>query len=278
LRSKPWIPVEEDDEVVHHPATTALVRDLLDPAWLQGNPHGAELLVRHFGLDALDVHLLAAASDENARQQLRDSLARMVEVVGGNAQMIDELAMKAHQRLQDVNLMRKLGLAVQQCVLEALEARNLKVDPDDYGYDFLVSVNDDPEDLSSQFQIAQYRVEVKTTTTGEPRLTPLQASTCAAEPGTFVLCIVDLRGAPCDVHEVEWTADMISPLCRLLPGTDIPIGRTLSFVVDAEGSDVPIRNAGSLRYAVRAEFWESGFDFDEWVEAAFASNATVANG
>jgi hypothetical protein len=41
--------------------------------------------------------------------------------------------------------------------------------------------------------------------------------------------------------------------------------------------DVPIRNAGSLRYAVRAEFWESGFDFDEWVEEAFASDATEVN-
>ena len=59
--------------------------------------------------------------------------------------------------------MRKLEFAVQQCVLEALEERGLKVDPDDYGYDFLVTVNDDdPEELSSQFQIAQYKVEVKT--------------------------------------------------------------------------------------------------------------------
>jgi hypothetical protein len=64
-----------------------------------------------------------------------------------------------------------------------------------------VTVNDDdPEELSSQFQIAQYKVEVKTTTTGEPRLTPLQASTCSSEPETFVLCVVDLRDYPTDIQ------------------------------------------------------------------------------
>jgi hypothetical protein len=273
LRSKPWIPVEEDGEVVHHPATTALVRDLLDPSWLQGNPHGADLLVQHFGLDALDVRLLAAASDEETRQQLRNSLARMVEAAGGNSQIIEELVVKAQQRQRDVNLMRKLGLAVQQCVQDALEERSLHVDPDDYGYDFLVTVNeDDPDELFSQFQIAQYKVEVKTTTTGEPRLTPLQAKTCATEPKTFVLCVVDLRNYPTDIHSVEWTADTVSPLCRLLPGTEIPIGETLSFVENAEGSDVPIRNVSALRYAVEPEIWEAGSDFDEWVETAFADD------
>ncbi|WP_316162460.1 sacsin N-terminal ATP-binding-like domain-containing protein [Bradyrhizobium sp. SZCCHNRI20481] len=273
LRSKPWIPIEQDDEVVHHPATTALVRDLLDPEWLQGNSYGAELLVRHFGLDALDVRLLAAAADETVRQQLRDSLARIVEVVGGNTQVIEELAMKARQHHQGVNLMRKLGLAVQQCVLEALESRGLKVDPDDYGYDFLVTANDDPDDLSSQFQIAQYKLEVKTTTTGEPRLTPLQASTCAQEPDTFVLCVVDLRDFAGDVHAIEWSSDIVSPLCRLLPGSAIPISETLSFVEGAAESDVPIRNASSLRYGVTADLWEAGLDFDNWVEAAFGSDA-----
>jgi hypothetical protein len=273
LRSKPWIPVDEDGDVVHHPATSTLVRDLLDPSWLQGNPDGAELLVQHFGLDALDVRLLAAASDEETRQKLRNSLARIIEVVGGNSQLIEDLAVKAQQQQRDVNLMRKLGLAVQECVKEAIAKRDLFVKEDDHGYDFLVTpvqvTGADPEELSSHFGVAKYKVEVKTTTTGEPRLTPLQALTCANEPDTFVLCVVDLRDYPGDVHQTEWTAGIVSQLCRLLPGTDIPIGETLAFVQDAEGSDVPIRNVASLRYAVRSDIWEAGMDFDEWVETAF---------
>jgi hypothetical protein len=270
LRSKPWIPVEENGDVVHHAATSAFVRGLLDPLWLQGNPDGAELLVQHFGLDALDVRLLAATTDEETRQKLRDSLARIIEVVGSNSQVIEELAVKAQQRQRDVNLMRKLGLEVQKYVQKALEARNLHIDPDDYGYDFLVTVNeDDPDDLSWQFQVAEYMVEVKTTTTGEPRLTPLQAATCAKEPNKFVLCVVDLRNFQGDVHDAEWTADIVSEFCRLLPGTAIPTGKTLSFVEGAEESDVPIRNVSALRYAVRADIWEAGLDLDEWVETAF---------
>ncbi|WP_213740465.1 hypothetical protein [Bradyrhizobium sp. dw_411] len=270
LRSKPWIPHEEDGEVVHHPATTALVADLLEPGWLRNNPLGAELLVRHFGLDALDVGLLAAATDEQSRKELRNSLARIVAVAGGNAQIIDELVEKARLGQRNVNLMRKLGLAVQQAVLEALEARGLQVDPDDYGYDFLVSQpGDDPQDLSAQIKIAEYKLEVKTTTTGEPRLTPLQASTCADEPDTFVLCVVDLRDYPSDVHDVEWTSHVVSPLCRLVAGGDIPIGRTVAFVQGAEVSDIPIRNATALRYAIGTDIWENGQGFEEWVSDAF---------
>ena len=49
-------------------------------------------LLQPFGLDALDVGLLAAASDEETRQKLHDSLAKIIEVVGANSQVIEELA------------------------------------------------------------------------------------------------------------------------------------------------------------------------------------------
>ncbi|MEA2952831.1 MAG: hypothetical protein QOJ96_2351 [Alphaproteobacteria bacterium] len=205
VRSKPWIPVEEDGEDVDHPATPTLVRDLLDPSWLEQNPDGADLLVKHFGIDALDVRLLAAANTEEERQKLRNSLARIVEAVGGNAQVIEEIVVQAQQRQRDVNRMRKLGLAVQERVKAAMERRGLTVGDVDHGYDFLVTpvevTEDGPEEWSSHFEVAGYKVEVKTTTTGEARLTPLQAATSAAEPDAFVLCVVDLRNFPGDVHQ-----------------------------------------------------------------------------
>jgi hypothetical protein len=104
--------------------------------------------------------------------------------------------------------MRKLGLAVQECVKAALERRGLAVRDVDRGYDFLVTpvevTEDGPVELSSHFEVAGYKVEVKTTTTGEPHLTSLQAATSATEPDTFVLCVVDLRDYPGNVHEVDW--------------------------------------------------------------------------
>ena len=44
--------------------------------------------VRHFGMDALDVRLLAAARDEESRQRLRDGLARIVEIAGDSPELI----------------------------------------------------------------------------------------------------------------------------------------------------------------------------------------------
>jgi hypothetical protein len=232
-----------------------------------------DLLVAHFGLDSLEVRLLAATSDEGERQRLRDNLARIVEAAGGDSQVIQDIAMQAERRQRNVNQMRKLGLAVQECVKVAMERHGLVVRDVDHGYDFWVTPvevrDDDPEELSSYFEVAGYKVEVKTTKTGEARLTPLQAATSAGEPDVFVLCVVDLRCVTDDVHEVDWNSQEVSPLCTLVSGRDLPIKDTVRLVERAEGSDVPIRNATGLRYAVRPQLWESGLALDAWVEAAF---------
>jgi len=204
-----------------------------------------------------------------------DSLARIVEAVGHNSEVIEELAVKAQQHRRDIERMRKLGLAVQESVKAAMRARDLDVEHIDHGYDFYVTPvvvrEDDPEDLSSHFEVGGYKVEVKTTTTGEARLTPLQAATAAGEPDFFVLCVVDLRNFEGDVHQVNWAAEDVSGRCKFTFGRDIPTGETLSFIHNAESSDVPIRNTTALRYAVLADLWDEGLDIDEWVEIAFRS-------
>lgn len=274
LRSKPWIPVEEEQDITHHVPNPELLRELVDSLWLEGNRDGADLLVRHFDMDALDVRLLAAARDEKTRQRLRDGLARIVEVAGDNLQVIEDLVAKAEQRKRDVDRMRNLGLAVQESVKLAMQRLGLKVQDVDRGYDFLVTAvnvrEEDPEDLSAYFEVGEYKVEIKTTTTGEVRLTPLQAATSVADPKSFVLCVVDLRSFEGDVHQVDWTTADVSARCRLASGQSLPIDKTLTFVRDAEGSDVPIRNATALRYAVRPDLWVSGLDLDQWVQDRFA--------
>lgn len=274
LRSKPWIPVESEEDVTHHVPNPKLLSELIAPAWLEGNRDGANLLVRHFDMDALDVRLLAAAKDEEARQRLRDCLARIVEVAGDNPQMIEDLVVKAEQRRRDVERMRNLGLAVQESVKAALERCGLDVQDVDRGYDFLVTAvrvrEEDPEDLSAYFEVGRYKVEVKTTTTGEARLTPLQAATTVDDPESFTLCVVDLRNFEGDVHRVNWSTTDVSGRCRLISGRDVPIDETLTLVRDAEGRSVPIRNASALRYAVGPDLWESGVDLNQWVRDSFA--------
>lgn len=276
LRSKPWIPVENEEAVTQHVPNPELLRDLIDTRWLDGNPDGAELLVRHFDMDALDVRLLAAAQDEETRQRLRDGLAKIVEVAGDNPELIADLAVKAAQRKRDIERMRNLGVAVQASVKIALEKLGLRVEGDDSGYggyDLLVSAvevrEEDSEDLSAYFAVGQYKVEVKATTAGEARLTPLQAKTAEADAAAFVLCVVDLRAFAGDVHQVDWATTDVSPYCRFVQGERLPITKTLTFVRSAEGSDVPIRNTTALRYAVQPDLWETGLGLEAWVQEAF---------
>jgi hypothetical protein len=282
LRSKPWIPVEEEDDLTHHVPNPELLRELIDPRWLEGNRDGADLLVRHFDMDALDVRLLAAAGDDEARQRLRDGLARIVEITGDDPQAIEDLAAKAEQRLRDVSRMRNLGLAVQACVKAELQGLNLVVEDVDRGYDFLVTAvgirDEDPDELAACFNVGEHKVEVKTTTVDEVRLTPLQARTAVNEPGAFVLCVVDLRDFEGDVHQVDWTGADITDRCRFVAGQDLPIDETLALVQDAEGSEVPIRNATALRYAIGSDMWNDSLGLEEWVQKAFGPDSSAATG
>jgi hypothetical protein len=155
-----------------------------------------------------------------------------------------------------------------------IQRHGLEAERIDHGYDYLVTDvtvrEEDPEDLSACFEVNEYKVEVKATTKGEACLTPLQAMTCATEEETFVLCVVDLRDFDGDIHQVDWETAEVSDHCKLISGEELPIDKTLALVRSAEGGDVPIRNAGALRYAVPPELWESGLDVDEWVEEAFS--------
>lgn len=282
LKSKPWIPVE-GEQITHYVPSPELLRNLIKPEWLEGNPLGVDLLTHHFDMDELEVRLLAAAGDEETRQQVRDDLARIVKVAGGDPQLIKNLADKAAKIKVNVGRMRDLGLAVQDRVKLALEKRGLKVEFIDRGYDFRVTDDrgntfdvtearvreEDNEDPSATFEFGSYKVEVKTTTTGEARLTPLQAATAVKDP-KFVLCVVDLRNFDGDVHEVDWNTMDVSAYCRFVYGRSLPIDETLTFVQKAQGSGVPIRNETALRYAVRPGLWQTGLNLDQWVQDVVA--------
>lgn len=283
LRSKPWIPVEGDDDITHHIPNPGLIRELIDPVWLADSRDGADLLVQHFNMDALDVRLLAAGSDESARQRIRDGLARIVEWAGYDPEAIENLAASAEQRTRHIERIRKLGLAVQERVKTILEQFGLQVEDVDRGYDYLVTGveihEDDAGEPSAQFKVGKYKVEVKATRTDEVRLTPLQATTASEDPDSFVLCVVDLRTFQGEVDDVNWAEADIGSWCRLVTGSAMPINETLALIHDAEGTDVPIRNIGALRYGVGVALWEEGLTLEGWVQDRFAigENATTAN-
>ncbi|CAN96264.1 hypothetical protein predicted by Glimmer/Critica [Sorangium cellulosum So ce56] len=271
LRARAWVPVRGDEgrtsQVMPTPES---LRSLLDPAWLRGNVAALELLGRFFGFDALDLQLLAAHDDES-RQELRDHLARIVELAGANPETLVEVEAELQmrrKRAQDVARCRTLGLDVQAAIKLALEAQNLTVKVIDVGYDFDVSCSD-LNDAASRIEVGSYFVEVKATTHGEAKLTPKQAETASQRADRYVLCVVDLRGIPDERLDEPWSIEDVLPLARLVSQVGTLVQGTWELVQEARTSEVGLRNENVLRYAVRPEVWEEGCSIDEWVATAF---------
>lgn len=276
LRARAWVPVRSDEgktsQVVPTPES---LRALLDPSWLPGNTPALELLGRFFGFDSLDLQLLAA-HDDKSRQDLRDSLARIVGLAGANPETLVEVEAELQvkkKRAQDVARCRKLGLDIQAAIKCALEAQSLTVNVVDVGYDFDVLCAD-LDDAASQFEVGSYFIEVKATTQGDAKLTPRQAQTASQRPERYVLCVVDLRAMteerldqPWDTEDVVSHAYLVTRIGELVRGT-------WKLVEEARTSAIELRNETALRYAVQPEVWEKGCSIHEWVAANFKPAAT----
>ena len=270
LKVRAWVPVPgEDGRPQKMVANAATLRHLLDPAWLKDNDDAIKLLSEWFDFDQLELRLLGIAQDEQDRQELRNSLAELVESGGGDPQFYKELADEVEargRRKRDVERCRRLGLAVQEAVGAALRRRNLEVKLVDRGFDYEVAVRSDDvyHDTGTAFELGPYLVEVKATTTGHARLTPTQAGTSARERDRYVLCVVDLRQVNVDV-EVNWSADRVEALAKLVPDIGGIVGETYDWVELATTLDVSIRNESALRYEVPPDIWDLGIRIEDWV-------------
>lgn len=271
LKVRAWVPFPgEDDKPQKVVANAATLMGLLDPTWLQDNGDAIRLLSEWFGFDGLELRLLGIAQDEKDRQKLRNSLADLVDSGGANPQFYKDLARKVVVQKRDVDRCRRLGLAVQDAVATALRRRGLEVTLVDRGFDYEVDLPSDDvyHDARSAFELGPYLVEVKATTTGQARLTPKQAETCAGERNRYVLCVVDLRQMD-EVNaldfEGDWISDRVENLAKLVPAIGDQVGDTYRCVELATNLEVCIRNERALRYEVAPDIWEKGLTIDDWV-------------
>ncbi len=270
LLTRTWVPAPGDQD---HPtlvrASVESLLPILEPKWLQGNEAALDLLGKFFNFDGLELRLLGAAPDPGKRQQLRDKLARIVELAGADPDAYLKLAeeMQAKQkRAREVQRCRKFGLEVQAAIQQALEAHALNVKVVDRGFDFEVS---DEEEASSKLEVGSFLVEVKATRQGEAKMTPRQAETATEEAGRYVLCVVDLRAVPDDRIDQQWSAADVLAHARMVPGIGIHVKDTWKLVDEARSQEVAIRNDAALRYAVPPEVWSTGCSIAEWVERTF---------
>ena len=271
LKVRSWVPIPgEDGKPVGMPASAKTLGELLDPAWLQHNDAAIRLLSERFEFDQLELRLLGIEPNGERREQLRDGLARLVEFGGADpefyASLADEMEVRRRQS-RDIEHFRSMGLGVQEAIKSAMEAYKLDLELIDHGFDYKVTIPTDNvlEEVSTRFTIGPYLLEVKATTTGQARLTPLQAETASKQPDDYLLCVVDLRSFRDEELPSAWSASMVEPLARIVPDIGSRIEGTYSLVEDARTRPIAVRNESALRYEVPSHVWAAGISICEWV-------------
>jgi hypothetical protein len=271
LTTRAWVPVEGEGESSKAFAKAATLQDLLEPDWLIDNERGVELLSDCFGFDSLESRLLGV--EPSKRQEMRDNLAKLVDVAKSDPAALSEFAdeIEAREsRKRDVGRWRRLGLAVQDAVQALLESRGLEVNVIDRGFDFEVLVKSDGEleeaDLA-RLEIGPYFMEVKATTQGEVKMTPTQASHAAVNVERYALCVIDLRAIPEDELDRVWAAEDIEDLSHVVTNIGTYTIETTELIETAKGNEVGIRNESALRYGVPTAIWDMSFSLSKWVDS-----------
>jgi hypothetical protein len=113
--------------------------------------------------------------------------------------------------------------------------------------------------------VGPYLLEVKATTTGDARLTPLQAKTASSNKSRYVLCVVDLRSLAGEDWGQDLNTTKVEPLARIVADIGGQVEDTCFWVDEAKGTTVPIRNDSALRYQVSVAIWQAGVSISDWV-------------
>ena len=271
LRIRPWVPIpDENGKPMPMLASAKTLGELLDPAWLERNDNAIRLLSEWFGFDQLELRLLGIEPDSERREQLRNGIARLVEFGGADPEFYSSLAEEVEARKRqsrDIEHFRRMGIGVQEAIRSAMENHNLDLELIDHGYDYKITVSTDNvfDDASHRFSVGPYLLEVKATTTGQARLTPLQAATASEKPDNYVLCVVDLRSFADEDLAGEWSAPIVEPLAKIVPDIGSRVEGTYSLVEAARARSIAVRNESALRYEVPSSVWEAGISIAEWV-------------
>ncbi|MBI4267753.1 MAG: hypothetical protein HY662_03100 [Chloroflexi bacterium] len=274
LRIRAWVPVpDEDDKTTKMIANRATLERLgIDSKWLSGNDAAIELLSTRFEFDELELRLLSTTADKTKSLQIRNGLAKLVEIGGPNPEFFTSLVdqvKEQRRRSRDVEKCRKLGLAVQEAVAAAMDKLGLKLKLIDreFDYEVVMESSGSIEDAATRLNFGPYLLEVKATTTGGARMTPPQAKRASADAVRYVLSVVDLRGLSEDELGDEWTAARVEPLAKIVTDIGHKTKETCSLIQDATTKSVGIRNESALRYEVPKSVWESGISISAWVNS-----------
>lgn len=268
LKSRAWVAHENSDgEIEPRWANAYSLSELLEPEWL--SPDAIDFLASCFDFNALDLELLRFGDDQKS---VANDVAQIIRHLGEDPEAIRRLAEEVRDKVKkgkEVERARRIGSAVEKAIEATLISYGLVGEVVDRGFDIRVTEQRDFsfEDLSWDCEVGEYFIEIKATTTGTPRMTPLQAETASGKSEKYVLCVVDLRDVPEGELDAEWTTERVEALTKMVPTIGSNVKSTWTLVEEAStANDVKITNQSALRYSVSPGVWESGLPIKLWAQ------------
>ena len=288
LKVRAWVPVQrleesEEKDFAPVPANEANLRGLLNSSWLRNNSDAVDMLHEVFGFRQLTLMLdsLDAEVESDLVELLRDpnlvkSAVENPEVIRliseADPEEIREIREELKKRNRQAEIRehnRSFGHVVQAMLAEVIKLHGLDLQLVDRGYDYEVlpsHADSSLDDALFSFEVGSYFLEVKTTTTGDVRLTPLQAQTASNYSDRFVLCVIDLRGQEIpesgELAKVKQSAKIVTDI-----GNDVFEVYEGVDKLASVGNPVRLHNEQQLRYGVSKELWENGISIEKWVKS-----------
>lgn len=276
LKINRWVASQDDEnKIVQDAANASSLDGLVDSTWLDPEGLVVVFLATFFGFNPLRLQL-SRIDDNTAKERIEGVLARMVGTFGSDAEAYERVveAMDARAKKEnDVTRAQQLGAAVEKAIRASLRSHGLEIEVVFKGCD--VKVIDQPdyafEDIATSYEVDEYLIEIKATTTGAARMTPLQAKTASETSERYVLCVVDVGGVDKENLDEALTLDSIESLTRLVTDIGENVRETWTLVDEASANTVRIRNEQALRYEVPPEIWQDGCTISEWVDSLAAT-------
>ena len=294
LKVRAWVPVpypedSSEDGFQAYPANENYLRELDEESLRQNDSDARDLLHQVFGFERLD--LMLASLDESTRSDLEELLEddrlvgsavrhrELLKVAEENPEVAELISNNKPDEIQEIleelderkrksafrETNRSFGHAAQAALAEAIEEYGLELELVDRGFDYEVFPGS-LDEVPFSFGVGSYYLEVKATTTGDVRLTPLQAKTAAQNMDRFVLCVIDLRGQEL---KDEWHKSDVKPYSKIVTGVGDQIVEVYDAVdsLTADYEPVRLRNEDQLRYGLSADLWENGISIDQWIQS-----------
>ncbi len=286
VKHNKWVPLPKGStDQANAYSLAQLVRDSdWHPQDLQDSPHVIAIL-RALGVGGSDFLRTLFAEDEEERETLDGTLARLLTSVNGDGDRLQTLADEIQEdkglfdhlderrtRRRMVHENQRLGGLVEDLVKENLEEKGFEVRRTGVGSDFAIRPDPVTEGESIGLELVRegrtWLVEIKSARDDSVRMTAVQARTAVQHDSDYLLCVVPISAGSEDlgVDAVRRQMRFIQGIGRRLAAIcadldEIEDLRDIATAEDAAGFQLEL-DTGSPRIRIRCAVWKTGFGIE----------------